>query len=378
MKATTVLGIGLLLCGAAASRAADTPPTAVRDFQVPRSYLARGSTAEADLTKLRAAIATLPGVTKVTVQADEDGATVTIDGDGSSTQSLMAAAARNAGYRLRPAPTRYYLATGPSGDTDLMKLRSALRETAGIDQVALSRGPQGAALRVGGVARNAAIVAAGERAGCRLDQLASYVASGSSTEPDLARLREALSKLAGVKRVEMQGLIGGATLLIHGDTNDERMAAAGKNAGFIVWPLGIAEGKREFRIDDRVSAEDREKLVTTLRALEGIGELEVRAQPEGDRLLVNGGRARPPAIVSAAARAGFTLVPIETVTLPTVVPQAERGTPPDYENRVLEDEARPGGPAPGFSLLAKDGRTVVSLSDYAGKRPVVLLFGSCT
>jgi hypothetical protein len=341
-------------------------------------YVALGSSSEADLARLRVAIGKLSGVLKVQTRPEEDGATVIIDGDGGSTQSLLAAAAKTAGYRLRPTPTRFYLATGPTGDSDLARLSSALRETVGVSQVALGKQPAGIAIRVGGAARNPALVAAGKSAGFTLQPLSSYVASGPSTAADLARLQVSLTKLPGVERVEMQGLIGGATLLIHGDTNDDRMAAAGKTAGFIVWPLGSAEGRREFRIDGRTSAADHGKLNEVLRGLEGIGEVEIRSAPEGNRLLVTGGRARPPAIVAAAATVGVSLVPEETVALPTLTPEAERGTPPDYENRVLQEQAQANQPAPEFTLLARDGETRVRLADSFGKRPVVLLFGSCT
>lgn len=381
MKFSTLLRSTLLLSVAAfplVALAADPPAKVTPEFRVPRVYVATGSSSEADLARLRAAIGKLAGVLKVETRPEEDGATVTIDGDGGSTQSLLAAAAKTAGYRLRPAPTRFYLATGSNSDEDLKRLQETLQQTPGVDQVALSKRTEGAALRVGGAARNPTLVAAGKAAGFTLEALTSYVASGPYDEADLSRLRTALRKLPGVERVEMQGLIGGATLLIHGDTNDDRMAAAGKTAGFIVWPLASADGRREFLFAGQASPTDHGKLIEALRGVEGIGEFEIRPGPDGNRLLVTGGQARPPAIVGAATGAGFRLVPDETVVLPTLTPEAERNTPPDYDNRVLTDQAQPGGPAPAFSLLAKDGKTTISLSDYVGKRPVVLLFGSCT
>lgn len=379
-RSTLILG-ALLLSTAALpglGRAADPPPAAVQEFQIPRTYVALGSSAEADLEKLRVAIGKLAGVEKVHTRPEEDGATVIVDGNGSSSQSLLAAAAKTAGYRLRPAPTRFYFVSGPNEETDQARLRTALGETLGVNQVAMSPLPKGLALRVGGAARNPAIVAAGKTAGFALEPLASYVASGPTEKGDLSRLRTVLSTLPGVTRVEMQSLIGGATLLIHGDTNDDRMAAAGKKGGFIVWPLGDAEGRREFRLRTPTSAADRSKLTKALQAVDGIREVEIHSDPQGDRLVVAGGQIRPPIVVAAANNAGFRVAPEESVSLPTLTPEAERNTPPDYENRVLKDQAQLNGPAPDFSLLSGDGKRTINLSDFAGKRPVVLLFGSCT
>jgi hypothetical protein len=347
------------------------------ESQVPRAYVARGSSQEADLAKLQTAIGKLAGVLKVQIRPDAGGAVVIIDGDGSSTQSLLAAAAASVGYRLRPAPTRYYLATGPSGEADVDRLRKALRDTPGVEQVAATGRADGAAVRVSGAGPSSALATAGKAAGFTLQPLAAYVASGSSEAADLALLRKALVS-AGIERVEMHGLIGGATLLAYGDTDDDRMAAAGKVAGYIVWPLSAAEGRREFQIQGRPSAAEREKLITALKELESIGEIEVRPGTDGDRLFVTGGRVRPPAVVAAASRAGVPLALVDIVTLPSLVPEAGRGTPPDYENRVLQEQAQLDAPAPPFSLLAQDGKTVFNLAEHAGKRPVVLLFGSCT
>jgi hypothetical protein len=395
MRLSTLTGALLLLTAAPGpARAADAPPPdrlsrapaaqerpvrGARGMQeVPATYVAAGPTGEADLARLREAIAKLPGITKVELRTDEDGLVLTIDGDGASSQSMLVAAARGAGYRMRPAPVRFYRATGPASEEELARLRTALRQLPGIEQFALSRLPEGAALRVGGAVRHAAVLAAGKDAGYTLQVLASYVAAGPSAPADLARLRSALEVVPGVEKLELRGLSGGATLLVSGPAAEERLAAAGKAAGFIVWTLGGAEAGREFRLQGPTDSEARGRLTAALKAIEGVSQVEIREGPEGGRLVIAGAMVRPQAVMTAAGDAGFILAPVQTVVLPSVEPQSNRNTPPDYENRVLEDQAKPGEPAPLFTLLDKDGTTPVRLADLVGKRPVVLLFGSCT
>jgi copper chaperone CopZ len=316
------------------------------------------------------------GVIAVEICAAADGATVSIEGESSS---LLSAAARSAGFMLRPAPTRSFAASGPTGDADLARLREALGKVDGIEQVDLGRHPGGAALRVTGIATGADLVAAGKSAGFALRQLGAYVAAGPSADADLTRLRAALGKVSGVESVELRGLDGGATLLIAGEVRDNQLVAAGKTVGFEIWPLSSAGGPREFKISGAAGASDQGKLREALQNVEGLGDVEIRAASDGARLVVAGGRARPEQIVEAARVAGIELSSLrEAVSLPSVVPEAGRGTPPDYDERELEDQAKLGAPAPGFTLLSKDGETKLSLSAYQGKKPVVLLFGSCT
>ena len=359
-------------------RPGSRPRLAGAPSEAPRTYLAAGPVAEANLARLREAIARLPGISKVEVRAGQEEIAVTIDGDGASSQSMLVAAARAAGYRMRPAPTRFYRAVGAGGVDGLERLRKALGDLPGTEQLALSPLPEGAAVQVGGSVRHGDLIAAAKSAGFTMQVLASYVASGSTAPADLARLRKAMEKVRGVEQLELRGLTGGATLLVSGPANEDQLSAAGKTAGFIVWPLGSAESGREFRIQGSVDAAGRERLSSALKEVEGIGETEIREDPEGVRLSVRGAMVRPQVIFTAAQSAGFQLLPIQTVSLPSVEPKANRNTPPDYENRVLEDQAIPGAPAPAFSLLDKDGVTWISLADLTGKRPVVLLFGSCT
>jgi len=44
----------------------------------------------------------------------------------------------------------------------------------------------------------------------------------------------------------------------------------------------------------------------------------------------------------------------------------------------LREGPAPGAQAPAFRLRTHDGKRTVSLSDYRGKKPVVLIFGSFT
>lgn len=55
----------------------------------------------------------------------------------------------------------------------------------------------------------------------------------------------------------------------------------------------------------------------------------------------------------------------------------ETFTPPARGERQA-DRLRAGDPAPDFSLPAAAGKAEVRLSSFRGKRPVVLIFGSCT
>lgn len=376
-----------VVTGSRPAGAADPPgaaakaPRPARESSVPRLYVATGPSSGADLARLRAAIGRLTGVTKVEARAEFGAVTVTIDGDGTSTESLLCAAARSAGYTMRPARPRFFAAAGPAGQPALDRLRSALAKVYGVEEVVLNEQDGGAAVRILGVMENAALKAGGKSAGFELREVGSYVVSGPNAEADLARLRGALVKVAGVEALEMKALNGGATLLIRGSVSEAGLTAAAKSRGYDLWPLGNARGPREFRIDRQPARPEPEKLRQALQGLEGIGEIEIRAAPGGgQRLFVSGGRARPDAILGAASGAGFTLTSVETpVTLPTLLPEAGRSTPPDYDARVLEEKANLGQPAPPFTVLDQDGVTKRSLSECLARgKPVVLIFGSCT
>ena len=354
------------------------PARGKRAASSPRIYIATGPASDSDRDRLRAAIGKLLGVTKVEARAEYDAVTVSIESDGRSSESLLTAAARSAGYVMRPVTDRYFAATGPKSEADLGRLRETLAAVPGVDRAEVSAHAGGAAVRLFGVMSYDALTTAGKASGFRLHELGSYVASGSSAKADLAQLRAALQKVNGVEQVEMQGLVGGATLLIYGNVKDAALAQAGRGAGFGLWSLGSAPASRLFKIEGSRSREETQQLLQALQGVEGIGEVEDKSDSHGPQVAVSGGRARPEGIVAAAAEVGLVLTPVLTIALPSLVPAAERSTPPDYDNRVLEEYATVGDTAPPFTLLASDGRSRVSLSDYTGKKPVVLIFGSCT
>jgi copper chaperone CopZ len=342
--------------------------------------VATGPTAAADLARLRAAIGKLAGITKVEARAEFDAVTVTVDGDGRSTESLIGAAARSAGFTMRAALPRYYAATGSGAAADLGRLRAALEKVYGVEKVEHTAQAGGAAVRILGVMQHPAVAAAAKTAGYTLRPVGSYVAAGPSGEQELGQLRAAVGKVAGVEQVELLGMTGGATLLIYGDVKEATLAEAAKAGGFTLWPLHHAAGPRLFAIERRPGTDGQQQLRQALQNLEGIGELGIGAGADGPRLSVTGGRVRPDAILAAARAAGFTLAPVEApVTLPTLLPEAGRSTPPDYDERVLEEKANLGEPAPAFTVLGMDGKSRKNLADYLGaKKPVVLIFGSCT
>lgn len=367
------------------SRAA-APPSAPRNAaqaerggKTPPLYLATGPTSASDLARLRAALGKLTGISKVEARAEFEAVTVIVDGDGRSTQSLLSAAARSVGFELRQALPRYYAASGPTSEANLQGLQMALEKVYGIDEVALSMQPDGAAVRLAGVTPTAQLAAVAKPLGFTLHPLATYVAAGPTMEANLARLRKALAKVPSVDRLELRSLVGGATLLIHGDAKEAPLASAAKAVGYDLWPLSNPSGPRLFRIDGPGTV-DQQKLRQTLGSLEGIGKLEIAAVAEGQQLSVAGGRARQADILAAAAGAGFTLTPVEApVSLPTLQTDAERSTPPDYVARVLDEKAQLGQPAPDFNVLGMDGATRNSLKSYlALGKPVVLVFGSCS
>lgn len=379
LKTRFFLLLALAIAAPTAARAADPPRRPAAAAQAgPSTYIAAGPSQPAELARLRESIGKLPGIRKVEIRSDEDAITVSIDGDGASSQSMLVAAARKAGYRMRPARPRIFRAAGPVGEEDLLRLQAALREVPGVERVALSRLPGGAAVQVTGGAAHRALAAAGKNSGFTLQELTSYVASGPTAKPQLDRLRATLEKVPGVEQVEMRALVGGATLLVTGPANGDRLSEAGKTAGYIVWELGGAESGREFRAQGPAEPAARQRLTQALKEVDGVREVELHDGPEGLSVVVEGSLVRPPMVIAAAGRVGFTLAPSQKVTLPSVEPQANRNTPPDYDSRVLEDQATLGEPAPQFSLLAKDGVTPIRLSDYRNQRPVVLLFGSCT
>jgi hypothetical protein len=58
-------------------------------------------------------------------------------------------------------------------------------------------------------------------------------------------------------------------------------------------------------------------------------------------------------------------------------PSGEQFTPPAPGERK-PDRLKAGDPAPDFSLPDARGKREVQLSSFKDKKPVVLIFGSCT
>lgn len=189
-----------------------------------------------------------------------------------------------------------------------------------------------------------------------------------------------LVKVPGVEQVEMARLIGGATLLVYGDVVDPQLITAAKDQGYTLAAIRNAAGRRaEFAVGARPGAAvDEAKLKAFALGIEGVEAAEVLSTLDGPQLVLTGDRLKPERIVAAAAENGFDLQVVENVSLPSLTPKAGRVTPAAYEDAVNEDPIEVGKVAPDFALLSRDGATRIRMSDSAGKRPVVLIFGSCT
>ena len=61
---------------------------------------------------------------------------------------------------------------------------------------------------------------------------------------------------------------------------------------------------------------------------------------------------------------------------PATLP-GEKFTPP-AQNERHQDKLKPGDAAPDFSLPDPAGKNETKLSSFKDKKPVVLIFGSCT
>lgn len=369
----TVLALGTLWLPPIASRA--QAPGGAAQRSTATSYIAVGSSAEADVARLRDAIAKLPGVENVDVAVKPGRVTLRITGTALGT--LFAAVARNNGYALHPTPLRSFTASSISSDASLTALKEALAKVDGVEQVLVGGQATGAAVRVLGEVKAADLAVAAKSAGFELVRSGSYVASGSSDATAIANLRRAISQAPGVSQVDARQVGGGATLRIQGVMEDEDLVSASKSAGFGLLPLSDPVGG-QFRLAGTPDAAARDAILKAIQAVSGGADVQVDAAPNGARVQVLGGTATPQAIVGAAKRAGFELQSQGDASSSSAGAEVERSTPPSPNDRVLEDLTTAGSPAPDFTLITREGKGRVSLSEFRGKKPVVLIFGSYT
>lgn len=347
------------------------PPPAQARPAPPSPFIGTGPTSEADIARLRAALLKLHGVEflEITTKGEKIKVLIRVEIGG----SLVSAAAKSAGFALRPMPRRSYFASGLSG-TDTALLQTALGKVEGVERVEASGPVSGAMVRVLGDVKAVTLADAAKSAGFELRRISSYVASGPSASASIKRLRQSLEKVAGVSQLEMREVAGGATLRIQGAMEDEALTAAAKSAGFGLLPLSDLVGG-QFRLERELDAGAEEKLQQALQGVAGIGAIQIDKTSEGARLSIKGGTAIPEVIVAGAKTAGFYLRQEEAETSS---PDVEQDTPPAAGDRILEDLTKVGELAPDFTLLTQDGKSKMSLSDSRGKKPVVLIFGSYT
>jgi hypothetical protein len=214
-----------------------------------------------------------------------------------------------------------------------------------------------------------------------------YQAAGVKSDTDLARLREALGKAPGVNQVQGRLQADGSALVrVLGEAKPETLVAAAKAVGFDLKPAartaGPGDGRMLFAVGGAQTPQDEAKLRQALGQVEGIGEFQLRQTPRGLMLGIQGGKATPEAIVAAAKAAGLDLRPAEGARGRPGGPgggqDGERITPAARGERIAQDLTAVGDPAPDFTLITRDGKAKVTLSDYRGKKPVVLIFGSYT
>lgn len=111
----------------AGGRAARTMPRQARG----RVFSAVGPSAEADVARLREALATLTGAGSVEVSPLPTGAAVRVSGPAATV--ALTAAGKSAGFALRLVTG--YVVSGPSSAADLARLRTALGEAGGVEAV---------------------------------------------------------------------------------------------------------------------------------------------------------------------------------------------------------------------------------------------------
>ncbi len=218
--------------------AASAPAAAVQDRPRARSYTVLGSISDADIKRLREALSKVEGVEQIELIPRAGGLTLRVRGD--ARPQALSVAATAVGFDLMPPVMRVFIASGPTSDADIQRLREVLVKAAESSQVQVATGSGGAIVRVRGDVMGAVLAAAAKSAGFALRREGAFVASGSSLDVDRKLLEAAVKKLDGVEKVELKAVAGGATIHLVGDVEDEAISAAAKSAGYTLRPLNGA------------------------------------------------------------------------------------------------------------------------------------------
>ncbi len=291
--------------------------------------------------------------------------------------SLLAARAKTVGFTLRPMPESVFTASNPSTGADPQTLRAALGKVAGVEQVEIAGTVGRAEVRVLGEVKLSALAVAAKSVGFELRRTGYFVAAGSGHQDDIARLRAALEKVNGVVRLEVRQVAGGTMLGAQGMMEDADLMAAAKSAGYELRSMVDPAGG-PFLVSGIAHPGDKERLRKALQTVPGIGYFLIENTPDGTQLTLPISIAKPAVVEATAKAAGFELRPVYPFFESSPGAEMERNTPPASNDRILEDLTKVGDTAPDFTLITKDDRSKITLSDYRGKKPVVLIFGSYT
>jgi copper chaperone CopZ len=341
----------------------------------PSLFIAAGTTTDEAIARLRAALVASPGVEQLDIAVHADRVTLRIK--GTPMGSLLAARAKTVGFALRPMPESVFAASNPSAGADMQKLRAALGKVDGVEQVDIA-GPVGSAeVRILGDVKSSALAAAAKSAGYELRRTGYFVAAGSGKTDDIVRLRFSLEKVTGVARLEVRQVAGGTMLGVQGVMEDADLSAVAKSVGYELRSMVDPSGG-PFLVSGIANSGDEEKLRKALQTVPGIGYFMIEDTPDGTQLTLPISIAKPTVVAAAAKAAGFELHPVYPFFESSPGADMERNTPPASNDRILEDLTKVGDAAPDFTLITKDGQSKIGLSDYRGKKPVVLIFGSYT
>ena len=363
----------LMLLSAPAITSGQAPPAAAQKEAI-SYFVAKGPASADDIARLRAELAKLPGVGDMEIVAHAGGVTLRIKGTPAG--RLLAVHAKTVGFDLRTMPLNEYLASSGSA-TDFQRLQDALGKVEGVEQVDIS-GPLGAAtVRVLGDVKAAVLASAAKSVGFNLRRTGYFAASGSIQPADTARLRATLEKVAGVSQVEMRSVDGGTMLGVRGVMEDEVLAAAAKSSGYELRPM-VDPGGGPFIVPPRAASWTKRSCAPRSNRFRESAISWSSRTPLGTELTLPISVAKPQTVIAVAQSAGFDLRPVYPFFEQAPGVDMERNTPPASNDRILEDLTKVGDLAPDFTLITKDGKSKVTLSDFRGKKPVVLIFGSYT